>query len=347
MPSLGPPTVAVDRPDEFTIIGRYFAPLAAGSVDALALADDAALLSAPPGRTVVVTVDTLIEGVHFRADDPAGSLAAKLIGVNLSDLAAMAAVPSGYLLALSLPRAWTASALIAWLDGFAAGLAAEQRRFGIHLLGGDTVATPGPLTLTLTAFGHVAPGGELRRSTARLGDEVYVSGTIGDAFVGLALLDGRICGLSEDERAHAIDRYRRPRPRVALGIALSGVAHAAADVSDGLVADLAQICRASGVSATLEAASIPLSPAGRRAIAAGTVSLAELISGGDDYELVFTASLTAAALATTSERTGVALTRIGRIGDIGDAIDRTMPVAVRDGTGRPLDVGQGGYRHLR
>jgi|APTNR8051073442_1049403.scaffolds.fasta_scaffold13834_4 thiamine-monophosphate kinase len=337
----------MDRADEFSIIARYFRPLAAGHDGALGLLDDAALVPGDPARTLVVTVDTLIEGVHFRAGDPPETLAGKLIAVNLSDLAAMAATPVAYLLAISLPSAWNEPALLRWLDDFASGLAREQARFGIHLIGGDTVATPGPLVLTLTAFGHVARGCELRRSRARTGDDVYVSGTIGDGHLGLRVLDGRLGGLTEDDRVYLTTRYRQPEPRVGLGTALAGLAHAAADVSDGLVADLSHICRASGVAARIDAALVPLSPAARRVCAAGRVTLSALITGGDDYELLATAPpAAAAALSRASARAGVALTPIGRIIEAADTEAGAPLVTVLDVGGQPLDVAWGGYRHL-
>jgi thiamine-monophosphate kinase len=342
-----PLRVTMDRADEFSIIARYFQPLAAGHEGALDLLDDAALVPGDPARTLVATVDTLIEGVHFRAGDPPETLARKLIAVNLSDLAAMAATPSAYLLAISLPSAWDEPALLRWLDGFSSGLAREQARFGIHLIGGDTVATPGPLGLTLTAFGHVATGCELRRSGARAGDDVYVSGTIGDAYLGLRALDGRLSGLSAEDRTYLATRYRQPEPRVGLGAALAGLAHAAADVSDGMVADLSHICRASGVAARIDGHRVPLSPAAGRACAAGQATLAALITGGDDYELLVTAPPAAAnALGQASARAGVALTPIGRIVEAADPEAGAPLVTVLDAGGQPLDVAWGGYRHL-
>ncbi len=193
------------RPGEFELIARYFRPLAAGQPGALGLRDDAAVLAPSPGAAHVLTTDTLVGGVHFLPDDPAGLVARKLLRVNLSDLAAMAARPVGYLLALSLP----AECDEAWVEAFAAGLALDQEEFGIGLLGGDTTATPGPLSATITAIGEVAEGAELRRSGARPGDAVYVSGTLGDAALGLMALGGH----AAVHGAHASGRDRASRSR--------------------------------------------------------------------------------------------------------------------------------------
>ena len=283
------------RPDEFGLIARYFAPLAEGAPGAFGLKDDAAVVAVPPGRHLVVTTDMLVAGVHFLDDDPADSVGVKVLAVNLSDLAAMGAEPLGYVLAVALPAPWhDDQRLGGWLSGFVAGLAGMQNAHGVSILGGDTVSTSGPLCLSVTAFGSVVPGHELRRGGARPGDTVFVSGTIGDGLLGLRTLQAvpaaRWGGLDPTQSAAVIERYRRPVPRLALGQGLVGVAHACADVSDGLIADLAHICRASGVTATIDAARVPLSPAGRTVVAADPALLPALLGGGDDYELVFTAA---------------------------------------------------------
>ena len=272
-------------PGEFELIARYFAPLAAGNAGALGLKDDAGLVTPSPGCTQVVTTDTLVEGVHFLTADPARTVARKLLRVNLSDLAAMGARPLCYLLALSLSE--TAEA--GWVEDFAAGLGADQQGFGVVLVGGDTTATPGPTNLTLTALGEVPSGEELRRSTARIGDSVYVSGTIGDAALGLRSLQGGLAGLAEAAAAALAERYRLPIPRVSLGSALRRLASAAIDVSDGLIADIGHVCEASGVAARLERARLPLSDAAAMAVAADPASFDLVLAGGDDYELAFTA----------------------------------------------------------
>jgi len=318
--------------DEFQLIADLFAPLAAGFPGALGLKDDAALLAAEPGFETVVTVDAMVAGIHFLPDDPPDLIARKLVRVNLSDLAAKGAVPFAVLLAAAFPRDVSDD----WLRRFADGLAMDLREFGVALIGGDTVATPGPLTLSLTALGRVSAGRALLRSSARVGDTVWVSGTIGDGMLGLAAARGDLGGVSPAELATLADRYRLPRPRVTLGPSLIGVAHAAMDVSDGLVQDLGHLCRASAVGAVIDAGAVPLSVA---ALAANT-PLASLLAGGDDYELLFTApSQAAAALLVLAESAGVPVSAIGRIVE-GEG------VTVVDAAGHPLALGQGGWRHF-
>ncbi len=299
---------------EFELIARYFAPLAATAPGALGLLDDAALIDERPGWSLVATTDTIVAEVHFPADAEPADVAGRLLGVNLSDLAAMGAEPAAYLLALALPRAWAAADLHPWLDGFAAGLAGWQREHQIALIGGDTVATPGPLTLTLTALGHVEAGRALLRSGARPGDRIYVSGSIGDAALGLRVLQGEFAPLDAAERAFLLDRYRLPRPRLKLGRRLCGLANAAADVSDGLVADLGHICAASNVGARIDAGRVPLSAPAAAAIGDDPALLALALSGGDDYELVFTAAASRdAEIAELARDLALPLTAIGEI----------------------------------
>ncbi len=329
------------RLGEFELIARHFAPLASGRPGALGLLDDAALLAPPPGETLVLTADTIVGGVHFRADDPPALVARKLLRVNLSDLAAMAARPVAYLLALSL----AAECDDDWIAAFAAGLAADQAEFGIELLGGDTTATPGPLSATITAIGALPKGTELLRSGARPGDVVHVSGTLGDAALGLMALDGKLGELGEDAAARLIERYRLPRPRIALGQALRGIATAAADVSDGLVADLGHICAASGVAARVDHARLPLDPAARFAVARHGEAASAILSGGDDYELVFTAPPEASAAVTdAAARSDVAVTEIGRIEHGGIQDGGGVKVVAEDG--REIALTLTGYRHF-
>jgi len=318
---------------EFGRIARFFAPLAAGAPGALGLTDDAALIECPPGERLVVTVDAMVEGVHFLPDDPPDLIARKLVRVNLSDLAAMAARPVGYFLTTALPK----SHGDAWLAGFAAGLALDQAEFGITLLGGDSVSTPGPVSLTLTAFGHVAVGGEVRRGGARPGDLVFVSGTIGDGALGLEAARGQLDErLDATDVAFLADRYRLPRPRVALGPLLSGLASAMMDVSDGLVGDLGHICTVSGVSGVIEAVRVPLSPAAARL--PGRV--ATVLTGGDDYELLFTVPPDRLAdVRAAAEAAGVQVTVIGRI-EAGQGV-RTL-----DAAGREMVLAGIGWRHF-
>lgn len=294
---------------EFGRIRRYFAPLAAGYPGALNLTDDAALIDLPAGERLVVTTDAMVAGVHFIGDEPADSLGRKALRVNLSDLAAMGATPVAYSLALVLPKSIDDE----WVAGFAAGLGADQREFAIALSGGDSVATPGPITISITAFGRVGPG-YLSRSGAKAGDDVYVSGTIGDAALGLDLLQGRL-SLPESEAAGLIDRYRLPRPRLGLGRALVGVASGALDVSDGLMADLSHLAAESGLAARVEAARLPLSAGGRAAMAFNPAfTRSRALSGGDDYELLFTASPTNHyKVMEIASAQGVSVTLIGKM----------------------------------
>ena len=222
---------AAESAGEFGRIDRYLKPLAAGFPGALGLTDDAAVFSIPADRELVITTDALVAGVHFLPDDPPADIAAKLLRVNLSDLAAMAADPLAYSLVTSLP----ADIGDDWLAAFAAGLAENQQRYGIHLMGGDSVSTPGPITLSVTAFGLVPKGQALRRRTTGTDDLIFVSGTIGDAALGLRVLQGKLNAADPDP---LIERYRRPQPRLALVPMLRHFATAGLDVSDGLVADL-------------------------------------------------------------------------------------------------------------
>lgn len=332
-----------DLPSEFALIARYFAPLSAGEPGAFGLGDDAAVLAPAPGNEFVLTKDALVEGVHFLADDPPETVARKLLRVNLSDLAAKGAKPRAYMLATAFsPRIDGA-----WLGAFAAGLAADQRRFGITLIGGDTVATPGPLTLCCTAIGEIAAGSMLRRGGGRAGDVVYVSGTIGDAALGLAVLRGLDGGLGPDAARFVTDRYRVPEPRVDLGRALVGLATAAIDVSDGLVADLGHICEQSGLGAEIGAARVPLSAAGQAALAKDPSFLHRALAGGDDYEILFTAPPGARpSVLDAASRAGVAVTEIGVLAaSIGTAKGTGSGVRVLAPDGSPIALGRTGYRH--
>lgn len=300
------------RPGEFELIARYFAPIAGPA--GLGLVDDAGLLRPGRGYEIVVTADALVAGVHFFADDPPASIARKALAVNLSDLAAKGAKPDGFVLTLALPKGWTED----WLAGFAEGLKAIAEEGGCPLIGGDTVSTPGPLTISITAFGSVPAGRMVLRSGAKPGDLVLVSGTIGDGALGLKVHGpGKpewVSRLGEAERAHLADRYLHPRPRLALALALQLHASAAMDVSDGLVGDLAKLLAASGVGAEIDLDAVPLSDAARAAVMADP-ALAELAwTGGDDYEILLTASEGEyPALAMAAEKAGIALSRIGRV----------------------------------
>ena len=310
-------------PAEFQLIARHFRPLAAPG--ALDLLDDAALLDPPPGRTLVLTTDAMVAGVHFLPDDDPHEIAQKLLRVNLSDLAAMGATPLAYLQTVSAPRDTPDT----WFAAFAQGLAQDGATFNIALLGGDTTHTPGPLTLSLTAIGHVAPGAAIRRTGAQPGDDIWVTGTIGDGALGLLARQGHI----PDPTGHLSRRYGLPQPR--LGLLRPGLVHAAMDISDGLVQDLGHLARAAGLGAVIDAPAVPLSHAAR---AANRLDLC--LTGGDDYELLMAAApgqhdaLHAAATASN-----IAITRIGRF----------VPgqgVTVLDASGAELPVKTPGWSHF-
>jgi thiamine-monophosphate kinase len=270
--------------DEFQIIADIFAPLAT-SAGAFGLTDDAAAIAARPGFDLVVTTDQLAEGTDFFAFDPADGVAQKSLRVNLSDLAAKGAVPEFYLLALSLPHSMT----MEWLGVFAAGLARDQQRFGVSLLGGDTSRGEGPLSITVTAFGFVPQGKMLRRCGARPGDHVYVTGQIGDSGGGLAIFKRETHALNEAQRDQLIGRYRLPQPPVTFGPQLRDLASASVDVSDGLLADLGHIASASSVGIVVDAEAIPRSAALRTFWGDGIEAIVRAATAGDDYQIAFTA----------------------------------------------------------
>jgi len=323
--------------DEFALIARYFAPLAAAAPGALGLTDDGALIDPPPGRQLAITTDTMVEGVHFLPDDPADLVGRKLLRVNLSDLGSMGATPLCY----TLNTAFGPAVDEAWIAAFAAGLLADQKTFAIDLIGGDTVAMPGPTTLTVTAIGSVPSGQALKRRDARDGDIVYVTGTIGDAALGLRVLRGECADLDAAAAAALAERYRLPRPRLALGAKLVGLARAAVDVSDGLVADLGHICETSGLAARIEADRVPLSAAARQALANDPARLSVLLTGGDDYELLFTAAPAAEAeIAARARACDIPVTAIGRM-------TPGRGVTVIDAAGEALTLATAGYRHFQ
>jgi thiamine-monophosphate kinase len=296
---------------EDSLIARYFRPLAIDP-GAFGLSDDAAVLKAL-GQDIIVTTDAIVEGVHFLPDDPPQTIAKKALRVNLSDLAAKGATPAGFVLTLALRKVDES-----WLAAFARGLGEDTSAFTCPLLGGDTVSTPGPLMISITAFGRVPEGRMIHRSGARPGDHVVVTGTIGDAALGLDILrKGRVAtALANDttSRDMLVGRYRMPEPRNALASAIRAHAHAAMDVSDGLAGDLAKLCAASTVSATIELAAIPLSKGASTALKAGAVTLSEIVSGGDDYEILCTVAPDALKPFVEAARTsGVAVNRIGTI----------------------------------
>jgi thiamine-monophosphate kinase len=320
--------------NEFELIARFFSrPPRAGSVH-LGVGDDAALLAPTAGCELAVSVDMLVGGRHFLADTDPERLGHKALAVNLSDMAAMGATPRWALLAGALPDADPA-----WLAAFARGFYALADAHGVDLVGGDT--TRGPLNLCVTIMGEVPAGQALLRSGARPGDDVYVSGTLGDAALAVAVMNGRT-RLDGEALAAARARLEMPWPRVALGLALRGVATAAIDVSDGLVGDLAHILERSAVGATVDLAAIPRSPALAR-LAGGddrALALECLLAGGDDYELCFTAPRALAdRVATIAASTALPLARIG-------AITAGPGLVVRDERGVPLPAVPRAYDHF-
>lgn len=322
---------------EFELIAACFAPLAAKEPGALGLKDDAALLSIPPGHHMVATKDLISQGVHFIGDETPGDIARKLLRTNLSDLAAMGATPYAYLLGLCLPESVSQT----WVQQFADALAQDQKTYGITLVGGDTTATKGALTLSLTALGHVPEHQALLRSGAKAGDVIYVSGTIGDAAFGLDLLTRKTAwNLSDTAQEFLVRRYRQPEPRIKLGQALRGIAHAAIDVSDGLVQDLEHICECSHVGAIVEAAKLPLSEAARSALASEPALLSRVLSGGDDYELLFAASADASSkIAELAKQIALPVTAIGHFTETGNITIQRMD-------GSPVTLKQKGYQHF-
>jgi thiamine-monophosphate kinase len=323
---------------EDSLIARYFRPLATdpGAFD---LGDDAAVLKAL-GEDIVVTTDAIVEGVHFLTGDPPDTIARKALRVNLSDLAAKGATPAGFVLTLALRDADDA-----WLTLFARGLGSDAGLFGCPLLGGDTVSTPGPLMISITAFGRAPAGKMVHRSGARPGDRVVVTGTIGDAALGLDILkDGAVAGvLAKDDAAKSmlVGRYRVPQPRNALAAAVRDHAHAAMDVSDGLAGDLTKLCRASGVSAVIDAPGIPLSAPAAALLAHGTVGIEAIVSGGDDYEILCTIPEGRFEdFAKAAATAGVAATSIGTI--IAGAAAPTF----LDGEGSEIALKRLSYSHF-
>lgn len=334
-----PVAAGLPRPGEDALIARYFAPLALAP-GAAGLLDDAAVLPADGASDQVLTTDAIAVGVHFLPDDAPGEIARKALRVNLSDLAAKGARPYGYLLTLALPDDWRED----WLAAFAAGLADDQAAFGVSLLGGDTIRAAGGLTVSVTAIGTVARGAAVRRTTGRPGQRLFVTGTIGDAALGLRLrrdeaLAAR-AGLSPAEAAFLAERYVRPRPRLDAADAIRRHAAAAMDISDGLAGDLARLCAASGTGAVIERARVPLSPAARRLVAAEPGLWPAVLAGGDDYEIL---------AAVPPERAGDFAGEVAAAGlvacDIG-VLTADSSVDVLDEAGRPLPVGKAPFQHF-
>lgn len=313
---------------EFDLIARIRARVGERADVVLGIGDDAAVLQVPADRHLVVAMDTLNAGVHFPADTAPADIGWKALAVNLSDLAAMGALPAWCTLSLSLPEGDAA-----WVDAFLDGFLSLAVAYDVALVGGDT--TRGPLSVCVTVHGFVEPGRALRRDGAQVGDEIWVSGTLGDA--AAALVQWRAGGVADPALRGRLDR---PAPRVALGRALLGVAHAAVDVSDGLFADLGHVCVASGVGAEIDVDALPASEALRAAFD-GDLRRELQATGGDDYELCFTAPVAMrGAVEVAAREAGVSATRIGRI--VGG---EGVSASTAGGVAWTADVG--GYRHFR
>ncbi len=322
---------------EDRIIARYFRPLAKHP-GAFRLIDDAAALTPPAGAELVLTVDAIVGGVHFFPDDPPDTVAKKALRVNLSDLAAKGARPAGFLLALALPKDTSET----WIAGFARGLGADAKSYACPLLGGDSVRTPGPVTISITAFGTLPKGTMVRRAGARAGDRLLVTGTIGDAALGLVVhLHGDYWKLGRSERKHLTDRYLVPQPRNAIAEAVRRHASAAMDISDGLPGDLDKLCAASGVSADVEIARVPLSPAARHVVETEPGMVWRVLIGGDDYEIVCAVppkNLPAFRAAAAKVRVPVA--------EIGVVKKGRGPSRFLDRTGNPLLFTRRSFSHF-
>ncbi len=320
---------------EDRLIARFFRPLAVHP-GALGLADDAAFITPPAGHDLVLKTDAIIGDVHFFADDAPREVARKALRVNLSDLAAKGARPLGFLLSLALPKETGE----AWLAEFSEGLRADAALFACPLFGGDTDRTPGPVTISVAMFGSVPSGTMVQRAGAKVGDAVYITGTIGDAALGLSVRKGVQWDLSDAQRQHLIARYLLPQPRNALAEVLRTHASAAMDISDGLAGDLAKLCRVSGVAAEVKVAQVPFSDAARAAIAAEPKMLETALTGGDDYEIVCTVpAAKAASFRAAAQAAHVAVTEIGVIA----AGEGTRFIGA---AGKPLTFAHASFSHF-
>jgi thiamine-monophosphate kinase len=323
---------------EFDLIARHFAPIAGPG--GLRLLDDAALADTPPGHQLVVTTDAIVAGVHFFADDPPDTIAQKALGVNLSDLAAKGADPLGFVLSLIMPNQTSE----AWLAGFASGLRSMSTAASCPLLGGDTVISQGPLTLSITAFGSVPAGQMVRRDGVQAGDRLFVTGTIGDAAIGLkARLDARAGSpwpLAADHLGFLDQRYLLPRPRFAIASVLRRHAHAAMDISDGFVGDLTKMIALAGMGADIRLDEVPLSVAARAAIRLRPELVETALTGGDDYEvLAAVPAADAMAFAADCLALGIQATEVGVVTGKG------APIRFLEAGGAVRRFARGSYVH--
>lgn len=331
------------RLGEFDFIKKYLSPLTQAESGAALLTDDAAVLPTKDGHQLVVTMDTLISGVHFFEFTSPGHIASKSLRVNLSDLASMGAEPAYYTLSLSLPFKGEVECDVEWLNSFSQGLANDQNLYDITLVGGDTVSTPGPLSVTITAFGWVKTGHGVMRSRATAGDLIYVSGTIGDAWLGLSALCGNHLDLQPSDLEFITEVYNQPHPRLDLGQRLFGLASSAIDISDGLAQDLGHICRASNVSATVNLNDIPLSESARGLVEINAQLINSLVSGGDDYELIFTVPKRLQRdITKLAEELNLPLSQIGFI----KPSKQDHLVTILNEKGIEIDLASAGYRHF-
>jgi len=321
---------------ENEIIKKFFAPLSKKEKGALNLNDDAAVLNYNYSKQLVITSDCLVSGVHFFETDPPELIARKCLGVNISDLGAMGAKPKFFLLS----AAWPKDISDDWLSKFSNGLKVAQKDWNIILIGGDTVSTPGPMTLSITALGEVSKNTYLSRKGALIGDDIYVTGTIGDAFLGLEITKGKYNALSSQERLYLQNCYWTPKPRHEVSMDLISIATSATDVSDGLIKDLKNILNASNVSAQLTIMSVPHSLVAQKLLRKGHINYIDLILGGDDYELLFTApEKSMMEISSISKKHSVPITKIGKIINLDSSPslevldDKMLPIKFNHGEG--------------
>lgn len=315
--------------DEFDLIHKFFAPLSTKAPGARGLLDDAASLSPSDGYELVVTMDTIVAGVHYLANETPENIVAKLMGSNLSDIAAMGARPLGF----TLSCGWGTDVEIIEIEAFASAMSDWVNDYAFPLLGGDTVKTPDTSVFTLTAFGETPLGKSISRSGAQVGDNVYASGTIGDGALGLLAAQGRLPQLSSTHQTFLANRYRVPRPRISLGQSLVGIATACIDISDGLIQDAGHIARTSGVYVELEWDKMPLSDASKAALESNPNMMSTILTGGDDYELLFTGR-------DLPKRSNTGVTKIGKI------VQGAPGVNVLDTQGNLVEVNKTGYNHF-
>ena len=331
----------MSRPSEDELIATYFAPLAGPG--AFGLRDDAAILAQKPGHDIVATKDMLIAGVHFFTDDPPGAVARKALRVNLSDLAAKGAEPSGFLLGLALPEDWTAH----WFAGFAQGLGEDAAAYKCSLLGGDTVKSAGPLIVSITAFGTIPTQRMVARAGVAAGDRIFVTGTVGDAALGLKFrldvaqdTEWTHC-VSQADAAYLAGRYLLPRPRLCLRAALRAHAHAAMDISDGFAGDLTKMLRLTGMTAEVMTADVPLSDAARNILREAPSLLETILTGGDDYEILCAVPPSqSAAFEARADAAGILVHLIGT------ARPGNGPPLFKDAEGQSLVFAQTSFRHF-